>query len=267
MSPLSQIFLMEWLGLLPRNKVAINPKQQAAKSRSLKLLDQKIIQCDACPRLVQWRNEVAQTKRRAYIDQDYWGKPVTGFGPDSAKLLVVGLAPGAHGANRTGRIFTGDSSGDWLYRALYNNGLAKIPTSTSLDDGQELFDTRIVCAVRCAPPGNKPTTEEFHNCQPWLYREVELLMPTTRSYLALGAIAWRSIFDVLHELGEELPRNRPKFSHGAQFKFQSRDGNTKLVIGSYHPSQQNTFTGKLTAPQLDSVVKKAGRFAHAGKPL
>lgn len=254
--------MMEWPGLL-----LIDPAQQAPKLRSLKLLDQKVIECDACPRLVQWRNEVAQSKRRSYIDEDYWGKPVTGFGPKDAKIFVLGLAPGAHGANRTGRIFTGDSSGDWLYRSLYNNGLAKIPTSTSIKDGQELFDTRVVCAVRCVPPGNKPTAEEFHKCQPWLTREVELLMPSTRSYLALGALAWSSIIAVLAELGEEMPRNRPKFSHGASFKFQGRDGNTRLVVGSYHPSQQNTFTGKLTASQLDSVVKKAGRFAHAEKPL
>lgn len=253
---------MEWPGRLP-----INPVKKAAPIKTLQLLDEAVIKCDACPRLVQWRQEVAETKRRAYFDQDYWGKPVTGFGPKDAKVLVVGLAPGAHGANRTGRIFTGDSSGDWLYRALYKNGLAKIATSTSRFDGQQLIDTRITCAVKCVPPGNKPATQEIHHCQPWLRREFELLMPTTRSYLALGSIAWKAICDVLSDIGEELPRKRPKFGHGANFNFKGRDGNTRLVIGSYHPSQQNTFTGKLTPSQLDSVVKKAGRFAHAGKPL
>jgi uracil-DNA glycosylase family 4 len=259
---LSQTFWMEWLGLL-----RTNPAQATRKIKSLKVLDKQIINCTACPRLVQWREEVAETKRRAYLDQEYWGKPVTGFGPSDAKLLVVGLAPGAHGANRTGRIFTGDSSGDWLYRSLHKNGLAKIPTSSSRFDGQELIDTRIVCAVRCVPPGNKPTPQETANCEPWLRREVELLLPTTRSYLALGSIAWKAICDVLLAIGEELPRKRPKFGHGAQFKFRGVDGNTRLVIGSYHPSQQNTFTGKLTASQLDSVVKKAGRFTHAETPL
>ena len=141
---------MEWLGHLPTK-----PSSVAPTIRSLALLDKQVTNCDACPRLVKWREEVAVTKRRSYVDHDYWGKPVTGFGPSDAKLLVIGLAPGAHGANRTGRIFTGDSSGDWLYRALYRNGLAKLETSVSRNDGQELIDTRIVCAVRCAPPGNK----------------------------------------------------------------------------------------------------------------
>ncbi len=253
---------MEWLGLLPTN-----PAQVAPSARSLKILDKEIIGCDACKRLVKWREEVAVTKRRAYQNEKYWGKPITGFGPVDAKLMIVGLAPGAHGANRTGRIFTGDSSGDWLYRALYRNGLATIETSTSRNDGQELIDTRIACAVRCAPPGNKPLPKEAKTCQPWLVREFQLLFPTVRTYLALGSIAWKATLDVLGELDEDLPRKRPKFGHGAHFKFRGSDGNIRLVIGSYHPSQQNTFTGKLTRSQLDSVVKKAGRFAHAGKPL
>ena len=253
---------MGWLGRLPSN-----PKKIAPQIRNLKLLDKEIVTCNACSRLVQWREEVAETKRHSYADQRYWGKPITGFGPTNAKLMVVGLAPGAHGANRTGRVFTGDSSGDWLYRSLYNNGLAKLPTSSARNDGQELIDTRIVCALRCVPPGNKPSTDELERCAPWLLRETELLFPSTRSYLALGAIAWRAVISVLLELDEELPRKRPKFGHGASFEFKGSDGNTRLVIGSYHPSQQNTFTGKLTTSQLDSVVKKAGRFAHAETPL
>ena len=227
-------------------------------------IDKRLVKCQSCPRLVKWREEVAITKRKSYQDETYWGKPVTGFGPSDAKVLVVGLAPGAHGANRTGRIFTGDSSGDWLYRALYDAGLAKIPTSKSRDDGQELFDTRITCAVHCAPPGNKPSNSEIDRCGDWLNQELEALLPTTRSYLALGGIAWKATIKALAEIGEELPRKRPKFGHGANFKFQGSDGKIRLVIASYHPSQQNTFTGKLTRSQLNSVVRKAGRFAHAG---
>jgi len=248
---------MEWRGLLRSN-----PALAAPKIRTLKLLDKAIVECNACPRLVEWREEVAVTKRRAYINHDYWGKPITGFGPAQAKLLIIGLAPGAHGANRTGRVFTGDSSGDWLYRALYNNGLAKLETSTSSDDGQSLIDTRIACAVRCAPPGNKPTPHEAATCHPWLQREFELLFPTVRTFLALGSIAWKATLDTLGELDEQLPRKRPKFGHGASFKFRGSDGNIRLVIGSYHPSQQNTFTGKLTQGMLDSALKKAGRFAQ-----
>ena len=259
---LNQIFSTEWLGLL-----STKPNLVAPKVRNLKVLDQEIIKCDACPRLVKWREEISVTKRRAYLDHGYWGKPITGFGPADASLLIIGLAPGAHGANRTGRIFTGDSSGDWLYRSLFRNGLAKIETSTSRDDGQKLIDTRIACAVRCAPPGNKPTPKEALTCQPWLQREFELLFPTVRTFLTLGSIAWKATLDTLRDLDEELPRKRPKFGHGSSFKFRGSDGNIRLVIGSYHPSQQNTFTGKLTRSQLDSVVKKAGRFAHAGKPL
>jgi len=243
---------MEWLG------------QLASK---IELLDQKIIKCGACPRLVKWREEISVVKRKAYQAEKYWGKPVPGFGPSDARVLVVGLAPGAHGANRTGRIFTGDSSGDWLYRALHKNGLAKLATSKSRDDGQELFDTRITCALHCAPPGNKPNLDELEQCSDWLNQEFKALFSTTRSYLCLGGVAWKATIRALGEIGEELPRKRPKFSHGASFKFQGSDGNIRLIIGSYHPSQQNTFTGKLTRSGLDSVVRKAGRFAHAGKPL
>ena len=234
--------------------------------KHLSLIDTKLIKCKKCPRLVSWREEVAITKRKSYQDEKYWGKPVSGFGANDARLLIIGLAPGAHGANRTGRIFTGDSSGDWLYRSLYNAKLARIPTSTSLDDGQELSDTRITCAVHCVPPENKPTTEEITNCATWLELEIAALLPTARAFLTLGAIAWKSTIRALGAIGEELPRKRPNFSHGANFKFQGSDGNNRLVIGSYHPSQQNTFTGKLTRSQLDSVVRKAGRFAHA-RPL
>jgi len=232
--------------------------------RELEVIDQKLIKCNQCPRLADWRESV--TERKSYKNQKYWRKPVPGFGPKDARLIIIGLAPGAHGANRTGRIFTGDSSGDWLFIALYNAKLARIPTSVSKDDGQELSDTRITCAVHCAPPENKPTTEEIANCATWLELEIAAVLPTARAFLALGAIAWKSTLLALSAIGEEMPRKRPNFGHGANFKFQGSDGNNRMVIGSYHPSQQNTFTGKLTRSQLDSVVRKAGRFAHA-RPL
>ncbi len=228
-----------------------------APVKSLLLLEKAIVKCTLCPRLVEWREEVAVTKRKAYQDKKYWGKPVPGFGPADARLIILGLAPGAHGANRTGRVFTGDSSGDWLYRALYKAGFAKLPTSTLRDDGQELIDTRILCAVRCAPPDNKPTTEEIATCAPFFHNEINLLLPTARIFLALGSLAWRQIYLTLTEMGEVLPKPRPKFGHGASFTFVSPDGVERLVLGSYHPSQQNTFTGKLTEEMLDQVMKRA----------
>jgi uracil-DNA glycosylase family 4 len=171
--------------------------------------------------------------------------------------VIVGLAPGAHGANRTGRIFTGDSSGDWLYRALHKAGLAKISISTSKDDGQQLINTRIICAVRCAPPDNKPSNEEKATCAPFMRREIELLLPTTKSYLVLGNFAWGALLGQLSDLGFEIPKPKPKFGHGVKFKTVGPDGITRLVVGSYHPSQQNTFTRKLTEKALDAVIKVA----------
>jgi uracil-DNA glycosylase family 4 len=228
--------------------------------KSIKLLDQKIIACKKCPRLVQWREEVAVVKRKSYENEKYWGKPVPGFGPTDARIVIVGLAPGAHGANRTGRIFTGDSSGDWLYKALHKNGLAKIPTSTSADDGQKLIDTRITCAVRCAPPDNKPSTEEKIQCSDYLVNEIELLMPTARTFVALGSFAWSAIIKSLRALDHQIPVPTPKFGHGESFTWVGPDAIKRLVLGSYHPSQQNTFTGKLTKPMLNSVFKKAKSF-------
>ena len=243
---------MESLGTLPMAHV-----------KSLPLLDKAIVKCTLCPRLVEWREEVAVTKRKAYQDQKYWGKPVPGFGPVDARLIILGLAPGAHGANRTGRVFTGDSSGDWLYRSLHKAGLAKIATSESRDDGQELIDTRILCAVRCAPPDNKPTTTEKAACAPFLQNEIELLMSTARTFLALGNLAWTQIYSTLSEMGEVLPKPRPRFGHGVSYFFTGRDGVKRLVLGSYHPSQQNTFTGKLTEEMLDQVMKRATKVMRA----
>jgi len=228
--------------------------------KSIKLLDQRIVACTKCPRLVQWREEVAITKRKSYENEKYWGKPVPGFGPDNARIVIVGLAPGAHGANRTGRIFTGDSSGDWLYKALHKNGLATIQTSTSADDGQQLIDTRITCAVRCAPPDNKPSTEEKNQCSDYLVNEIELLLPTARVFVALGSFAWSAIIKSLRALDHEISTPTPKFGHGESFTWVAPDGTKRLVVGSYHPSQQNTFTGKLTEPMLNAVLKKAKSF-------
>ena len=229
--------------------------------KKLELLDKAITKCHQCPRLVEWREEVAVTKRKSYEDEKYWGKPVPGFGPPDAKLVIVGLAPGAHGANRTGRIFTGDSSGDWLYRALFKAGLAKIPTSTGRHDGQELIDTRITCAVHCAPPDNKPSTEERITCSVHFENEIALLLPTAQSFLALGSLAWNSIFTSLQNLGCTLPALKPKFSHAAEYQFKTAGGEIKKVVASYHPSQQNTFTGKLTEKMLNDVFTKAVRLA------
>jgi uracil-DNA glycosylase family 4 len=228
--------------------------------KSIKLLDQKIVSCTKCPRLVEWREEVAVIKRKSYENEKYWGKPVPGFGPENARIVIVGLAPGAHGANRTGRIFTGDSSGDWLYKALHKNGLATIPTSKSVDDGQMLIDTRITCAVRCAPPDNKPSTAEKIECSGYLVNEFELLMPTARSFVALGSFAWSAIIKSLRELNHQIATPTPKFGHGESFTWVGPDGIKRSVIGSYHPSQQNTFTGKLTEPMLNSIFKKAKSF-------
>lgn len=234
---------MEWLGRL---------------YKSLELLDKAIIKCHKCPRLVQWREEVAVTKRKAYEDEKYWGKAVPGFGSTKPKMLIIGLAPGAHGANRTGRIFTGDSSGDWLYGSLHRIGIAKIPTSTARDDGQELRETRISMAVRCAPPENKPTTQERDTCAPFLANELSLTSATTRAFVALGNFGWQVLIKALKDAGHKVPPG--KFGHGTTLKY-IHEGNNYLILGCYHPSQQNTFTGKLTKPMLDSVLKKGAKFA------
>lgn len=237
---------MESPGALPRYK-------------SIAALDKAIIACTLCPRLVEWREEVAVVKRAAYAEQSYWGKPVTGFGDPQAEIVIVGLAPGAHGANRTGRIFTGDSSGDFLFPALHRAGLAKLPTSGSRDDGQELYRTRILCAVRCAPPGNKPTNEEKAACAPFMANEIELLIPTAKVFVALGNFAWTGLIAQLLSMNFDLPAPRPKFGHGALFTTRTQKGKEVQVIGSYHPSQQNTFTKKLTPAMLDEIFQMANQ--------
>ena len=211
----------------------------------------EITECRACPRLVAWREAVARDKRAAFRDDDYWGRPVPGFGDPGARLLVAGLAPAAHGANRTGRMFTGDRSGDWLFRALHRAGFANQPTSVSRDDGLRLSKAWITAAVRCAPPANKPTPEERDRCQPYLERELVLLADVT-VIVALGAFGYEALWRALGASGVPLPVPRPRFGHGMEVTTPRA-----VVIGSFHPSQQNTFTGRLTEPMLDAVFARA----------
>jgi len=229
-------------------------RSTASASSALRKLDESITECGACPRLVSWREQVAQQKRRSFADDTYWGRPVPGFGDPEAKVLIVGLAPAAHGANRTGRMFTGDRSGDWLYAALHRAGMANQPVSVSADDGLMLSGVRITAAVRCAPPENKPTTDERDTCAPWL--DADLRLTPARVLVALGSFAWTAALAALARTGVAVPRPRPRFGHGAEVAV---DGWT--LIGSYHPSQQNTFTGKLTEPMLDAVFSRAQRLA------
>ncbi len=223
------------------------------KSTELASLDREIIACRFCPRLVEHREEVARQKRRAYVDWDYWGKPLPGFGDARARLLVIGLAPGAHGANRTGRVFTGDRSGLWLYRALHRAGLANRPTSEHRDDGLELKDCYITLAARCVPPQNKLMREEIDRCRPFLYREHGILT-RVKVVLALGHVAFASAVDLIEYVHSTTLRPKPKFAHGAVFELG--DGRPRLV-GSYHPSQQNTSTGRLTEAMFDEAITKA----------
>jgi uracil-DNA glycosylase family 4 len=213
---------------------------------SLDALSREVIECRRCPRLVAWREEVARVKRASFASERYWGRPLPGFGDPSARLLVLGLAPAAHGGNRTGRIFTGDRSGDWLFAALWRAGYANQPSSVSRDDGLMLSDCWVTASVRCAPPANRPTPEERDNCLPWLAAELELLT-RVRVIVCLGGFAWDCALRVLH-----APRPRPRFAHEATATIGDR-----TLLGCYHVSQQNTFTGRLTEPMLDSIFARA----------
>jgi uracil-DNA glycosylase len=235
----------------------------SASSHSVADLVARQSVCRACPRLVEWREQVARERRRSFADQPYWGRPVAGWGAEDPRILVVGLAPAAHGGNRTGRIFTGDRSGDWLFASMYRVVLAAQPTSVSAGDGQALLGLRVVAAVRCAPPANKPLPSERDACFPWLVREVELCAASVRSVIALGSYAWDAALRALAATGYGVPRPKPRFGHGAEASVTAPVGSgaNVLLVGSYHPSQQNTFTGKLTEAMLDTVLKRAKRYA------
>jgi uracil-DNA glycosylase len=221
------------------------------RAAAFSALNREVVACRACPRLVEWRETVAKVKRAAFTHDEYWGRPLPGFGDPDALMLIVGLAPAAHGGNRTGRIFTGDRSGDWLFGSLYRTGWANQRESLHIGDGLRLEGAYITAAVRCAPPANKPTTEERDNCYGYLVRELELLN-RLQVVVALGSFAWSSCLRAAGDVGARPPRPRPRFGHLAEAGL----GRYQL-LGSYHPSQQNTFTGKLTEAMLDAVFRRA----------
>ncbi len=227
------------------------PERDAA----LGALRAEIIECRLCPRLVEWREQVAREKVARFRDETYWGRPAPGFGDPAAWLLIIGLAPAAHGANRTGRVFTGDASGDFLWSALHTIGLADRASSRRADDGLTLTGVRIVAAVRCAPPANKPTIDERDNCAPFLHREMALL-DEVRVVLALGQFGWDAAFRAFAAAGADLPTPKPRFGHGAEVRIGAR-----TLVGSYHPSQQNTFTGRLTVAMFEAVMRRARDLA------
>ncbi|WP_205475225.1 uracil-DNA glycosylase [Nocardioides sp. SYSU D00038] len=244
----------------PRARTAAGVRR-LARTDDLAVLDARVSVCGACPRLVRWREDVARDKRASFAGEPYWGRPVPGWGSTTPRVLVVGLAPAANGANRTGRIFTGDRSGDWLFASLHRVGLATQPTSVHAADGLALVDTRMVATVRCAPPLNKPTTEEKETCAPWLHTELRLVAPSVRVVVALGSIGWDAALRAFREVGWRAPARKPRFGHGATAPIDA-DGRAVTLLGSYHPSQQNTFTGRLTEAMLDDVL---GRAAHLGR--
>jgi len=237
----------------------LSPSKEVSNYRAF---DQALSQCRACSRLVKWRELVAKEKRASFANEIYWGKPVPGFGDVKAWLMVLGLAPAAHGGNRTGRIFTGDRSGDWLFAAIYRAGLSNQPESYSKNDGLKLNGVRVTAAVHCAPPQNAPTPSEKKNCADWLDAEFRLLKPTLKSVVALGSFAWGAALTSLATAGYVTPRPRPKFGHAEVVALHASDAGTSQaptisLVGSYHPSQQNTFTGRLTEPMLDEVFALA----------
>ena len=225
-----------------------------AGREGLEPLRREVCACRGCDRLVEWRERVGAEKRRAFRDWEYWARPVPGFGDPEARLLVLGLAPAAHGANRTGRVFTGDRSGDWLFAALHRAGFANQPTSSHAEDGLELRDAYVTAAVKCAPPDNRPTNEERDRCAPFLLREIRGL-PRLRTILCLGKFGWDQALRALRALDEPIPTPLPRFGHAAEASI----GERWTLVGSYHPSQQNTFTGRLTEPMLDDALARARR--------
>jgi uracil-DNA glycosylase family 4 len=238
--------------------------RRLASRTELDELGARISVCRACPRLVRWREDVAVGKRASFAGEPYWGRPIPGFGSDTPRVLIVGLAPAANGANRTGRVFTGDRSGDWLFASLQRVGLATQALSVHAADGLELIDTRMVATVRCAPPQNKPTTVERDTCSPWIEAELRLLAEHVRVVVALGAYGWDATLRSYAALGWEVARPRPRFGHGAQAVLRSpaldAEGHQVSLLGCYHPSQQNTFTGRLTEVMLDDVLGRAAEL-------
>ena len=245
---------------------AIEVREMANGAGSLAELMARQSVCRACPRLVEWREQVAVVRRRAFEDERYWGRPVPGWGDPSPTILIVGLAPAAHGGNRTGRIFTGDRSGDFLFASLYRCGLAAQPTSVKAGDGQRLLGVRVAAAVRCAPPANKPTVAERDACSPWLAEEIRQVRASLQVIVCLGGFAWQALWPVLAKGGFLVPRPRPAFAHGAEAELRpattSGGGEPVLLLGCYHPSQQNTFTGRVTPEMLDAVFRRADGYAR-----
>ena len=243
----------------PRTAVASTPAQvaaMAAAAKTIEELDAAVSVCRACPRLVDWREEVAVAKRKSYADEPYWGRPIPGWGSARPRVLIVGLAPAAHGGNRTGRVFTGDRSGDFLFAALHRAGLANQALCVDAADGLALNGTRVAAAVRCAPPANAPTPAERETCAPWLDAEWRLTGSDVRVIVALGSFGWRAALDMLRAAGAGIPIPAPKFGHGVAV-----DIGGVTLIGSFHPSQQNTFTGRLTVSMIDSAFARARALA------
>jgi uracil-DNA glycosylase family 4 len=238
--------------------VAASPADvvRLASEVPLPALTARVSVCRACPRLVEWREDAAGRKRASYDGEPYWGRPVPGWGSETPGVLVVGLAPAANGGNRTGRNFTGDPSADWLHASLFRTGLATQPTSEHAGDGQSLPHARMIAAVRCAPPENKPTPVERATCAPWLHRELTLVLPSVRAVVCLGAIGWNATWGALGEMGLEVPRPRPRFGHGVEVPVGD-----VTVLGCYHPSPHNTFTGRLTRGMMDEVFLRARGLA------
>ena len=249
----------------------------AASAPNLAELTARQSVCRACPRLVAWREELTVRRRKSFMTERYWGRPIPGWGAPDPRVLIVGLAPAAHGGNRTGRVFTGDRSGDFLYAALYRCGLAEKPVSVAAGDGQRLIGARMVAAVRCAPPDNKPTPVERATCEPWLAAEVTMVADSMRAIVCLGGFAWQALWPALRAAGFALPRPRPAFGHGVEVPLArpgsaggpaARPGSAGaavppvLLLGCYHPSQQNTFTGRVTPAMLDAVLTRATSHAN-----
>jgi uracil-DNA glycosylase len=240
--------------------MASAPKRRSPdKALSLDRLAAEVHACQSCQRLVEWREAAAAAPPRRFQGEDYWARPVSGFGDPDARLVIVGLAPAAHGANRTGRMFTGDRSGDWLYAALHRAGYANQPESVGRGDGLRLCDAYVTAVVRCAPPANRPTPAERDNCLPYLVRELELL-ERCATIVALGAFAWDGALRALRELDCEIPRPRPRFGHGAEVTIAGWN-----LLGCYHPSQQNTFTGRLTTDMLDDILGRARALSERAR--